>query len=330
MKRRAFIAGLGGAALGGAAVAPSAAHSQQAMPVIGFLHTGSPDMNAHVVAGFRKGLSETGFTEGRNVAIEFRWANNDTSRLPELVADLVRRQVAVIVTPVATVAAVTAKAATSTIPIVFSSGTDPVRAGLITSFNRPGGNLTGLSFMVTELGAKRLGYLLELRPQAARIGLLVNPNNPIAAETGIKDISAAAATRGREVAVLNVSAPRDIDTAFATLAGKQDALIVSPDPLFSNRRIQLATLAARYAIPTIYSLREFVEAGGLISYGPNNVERNRQVGIYAGRILKGEKPADMPVQRPVAFELVINLQTARAIGLTVPPTLLASADEVIE
>ena len=326
MRRREFILGLGGAA-----VWPLVARAQQAMPVVGFLHTGSPDMNAHVVAGFRKGLSETGFTEGRNVAIEFRWANNDTSYLPELVADLVRRQVAVIVTPVATVAAVTAKAATSTIPIVFSSGTDPVRAGLITSFNRPGGNLTGLSFMVTELGAKRLGYLLELRPQAARIGLLVNPNNPIAAETGIKDISAAATARGREVEVLNVSAPRDIDTAFAILVGKQvDALIVSPDPLFSNRRIQLATLAARHVLPTIYSLREFVEIGGLISYGPNNVERNRQVGIYAGRILKGEKPADMPVQRPVAFELVINLQTARAIGLTVPSTLLVSADQVIE
>lgn len=328
MRRRDFL----GALAGGAAAWPIAARAQQsAMPMIGYLHMSEPDTYNPLVAAFRKGLSETGYVEGRNVTIEYRWAHNDAKRLPELAADLVRLRVAVIVTPVGTVAATVAKAATTTIPIVFSSGTDAVQAGLVTSFNRPGGNLTGISFMVSELGAKRLGLLLDLRPQLTRIGVLGNPNNPVAADTAIKDVRLAALAKGLDIEFVTASAPRDIETAFATLAQKRaDGLVVTPDPLFSNRRIQLATYAARHAMPVVYPLREFAEAGGLMSYGPNNVERNRQIGIYVGRILNGEKPADMPVQRPTNFELVINLQTARALNIPVPQTLLASADAVIE
>ena len=284
------------------------------------------------VAAFRKGLSETGFVEGRNVAVEYRWAHDDANRFPELAAELVRRQVAVIVTPVGTAAALAAKAATTTIPIVFSMGTDAVKAGLVASYNRPGGNITGVTFMASELGAKRLGLLLELRPQAKSIGLLVNPSNPVAA--GDLDQGRPLGALSQRLGYRMLSAPsnpREIDAAFATLGEKRaDGLVVGADPLFNNRRVQLATLAARYTMPAVSPLREFVKAGGLMSYGPNDEDRYRLVGVYAGRVLKGEKPADMPVQQPTAFELVINMQDCKALGIEVPPSLLARADEVIE
>jgi len=326
MKRREFITLLSGAAL-----SPVAVRAQQAIPVVGFVHASAPESYGHAVAAFRKGLNETGFVEGRNVAVEYRWAYDDAKKFPELVAELVRRQVAVIVTPVGTAAALAAKAATTTIPIVFSMGTDAVKAGLVASYNRPGGNITGLTFMASELGAKRLGLLLELRPQTKSIGLLVNPSNPVAAETSTKDVRSAALASGLDVNVVAAGNPREIDEAFSMLGRMRvDGLVVSPDPLFNNRRVQLATLAARYMIPSVSPLREFVKAGGLMSYGPNDEDRYRLVGVYAGRVLKGEKPADMPVQQPTAFLLVINLQTARALGIEVPPSLLARADEVIE
>jgi putative tryptophan/tyrosine transport system substrate-binding protein len=243
----------------------------------------------------------------------------------------VRNRVAVIVTPAGTASALAAKAATTTIPIVFSAGTDPVVAGLVASFNRPGGNVTGIHYMASELGAKRLALLHELRPEAAHFFLLVNPNNPLAAEAVTKDVTAAAASIGRKIEALTAGSYRDIDTAFASLAQKRaDALVVAADPMFTSRRVQIATLAARHMLPAIYYLREFVDAGGLMSYGPSQAKRFHQVGLYAGRILKGEKPADLPVMQATTFELVINLQTARALGLEVPPTLLARADEVIE
>jgi putative ABC transport system substrate-binding protein len=328
MRRREFLTVFGGAAV----ASPLTARAQQPkMPVVGYLHASSPETNAHLVAAFRKGLSETGYIEGRNVAIEFRWAQDDLSRLPELAADLARREVAVIVTPASTTAAKAAKSATSTIPIVFSAGADPVQVGLVDSFNRPGGNVTGLSFINVELGAKRLEILLDLRPNISRFGLLVNSQNKVTTDSAIKDASSAAVTSGRSLEVLAAGSAREIDTAFDVLAQKRvEALVVVPDPMFTNRRVQLATHAARHMIPVVYPLREFAEAGGLMSYGANNLERNRQIGIYAGRILKGEKPADMPIQRPTKFEFVFNLQTARILGLTVPPTLLTRADEVIE
>jgi putative ABC transport system substrate-binding protein len=327
IERRKFLATLGGAA----AAWPLAARAQQSsLPVIGLLVAGTPEAYASLIAAFRKGLNETGFVEGQSVAIEYRWANNENNRLPELAADLVRRQVAVIVTPVST-AALAAKAATTTIPVVFSAGADPVQAGLVASLNRPGGNFTGVYFLAAALGAKRLGLLHELRPEAARFAVLVNPNNPVTAETMIKDVTAAAATIGRQIEIITAGSYREIDTAFAAVVQKRaDALLVMPDPMFLTRRVQLATLATRHVLPAIYPGREFVEAGGLMSYGSNQTERFRQVGIYTGRILKGEKPADLPVMQATVFEFVINLQTARALGLEVPPTLLARADEVIE
>jgi len=310
---------------------PLAACAQQpAMPVVGYLYAGSPEPSAIQVAAFRKGLSETGYVEGRNVAIEFRWAHNEIDRLPELAADLVRRRVAVIVTPGSVTPALAAKAATTTIPIVFSSGADPVQSGLVASLNRPGGNVTGFSTMSNEIGAKRLGLLHELLPGAARFAVLVNPNSPTA-ELQIKDAQAAASTIGRQVEILYAGTNSEIDTAFASLVQKRaDALLVSSEGFFTNRRVQLVTLAARHAVPAIYHVREFAEAGGLMSYGPSQTDQWRQVGIYVGRILKGEKPADLPVMRPTKFEFIINLQTARLLGITVPPTLLAIADEVIE
>jgi ABC-type uncharacterized transport system substrate-binding protein len=328
MRRREFITLLGGAAAGW----PIMARAQQSsLPVIGLLVAGTPEAFAPLIAAFRKGLNETGFVEGQSVAIEYRWANNENNRLPELAADLVRRRVAVIVTPVSTAAALAAKAATTTIPVVFSAGADPVQAGLVASLNRPGGNFTGVHFLAAALGAKRLGLLHELRPEAARFALLVNPNNPVTAETMIKDVTAAAATIGRQIEIITAGSYREIDTAFATLVQKRaDALLVMPDAMFLTRRVQLATLATRHALPAIYPLREFVEAGGLMSYGSNQTERFRQVGIYTGRILKGEKPADLPVMQAAVFEFVINLQTARALGLDIPATLNARADEVIE
>jgi putative tryptophan/tyrosine transport system substrate-binding protein len=328
MKRREFITLFGGAAVAW----PLAAGAQQApMPVVGLLIAGTQEGFAHLMAAFRRGLSETGFVEGQNMAIEYRWANNDANQLPELAADLVRRRVAVIVTPVATPAALAAKRATATIPIVFSAGVDPVAAGLVASFNRPGGNVTGIHYMSGELGAKRFELLHELRPGARRFCLLVNPNNPVAAEAAIKDVTAAAAVVGRQIEVITAGSYRDIDTAFAGLVQKQaDALLIAADALFMTRRVQLTTLAARHTLPAVYPWRDFAEAGGLMSYGASQADRFRQIGRYAGRILKGEKPADLPVMQATTFELVINLQTARALGIEVPPTLLARADEVIE
>ncbi len=331
MRRRAFIALVGGAAAVPLAWPLAARAQQPALPAIGILHNGSPEAYAGPMAAFRKGLSDAGFVEGQNVAIEYRWARNDNGRLPELAVDLVRRRVAVIATPVGTAAALAAKAATATIPIVFSTGTDPVKAGLVASLNRPGGNVTGIANLTSELGAKRLGLLHEMLPHAARFAALVNPNNPVAAETMIKDVRSAAATIGRQIEVVTAGGNRDIDTAFATMVEKRsDALLVGADPMFNTRRVQIATLAARHMLPAIYPVREFAEAGGLMSYGPSNTDRFRQVGIYTGRILKGEKPADLPVMQTAKFEFLINLPTARALGLTIPPNLLARADEAIE
>ena len=328
MRRRDFITLLGGSA----AAWPLAARAQQAaLPVIGLLHPGSAEANASFLSEFRKGLGETGYVEGRNVAIEFRWAHGDNSRLVELATDLVRRQVAVIVTPIGTATALAAKAATTTIPIVFSAGTDPVKAGIVASLSRPGGNVTGVNYMAAELGAKRVSLLRDLAPNALHLALIVNPANPIAAESEIKDAEAAAASIGQQIDVFKASTNGEIETAFAALVrNRVDALLVGADPLFLDRRVPLVTLATRHLLPTLYFQRQFVEVGGLISYGASNLVRYREIGIYAGRILKGEKPADMPVAQPTRFELVINLPTARATGIVIPSGLLAQADEVIE
>jgi putative ABC transport system substrate-binding protein len=328
MRRREFISLLGGAA----AAWPLPLRAQQpAMPVVGFLHPASPEAFARLVAAFRKGLSDGGYVEGQTVAIEYRWAHNDNARLPELAADLVRRRVAVIAAPLGTATAVAAKAATQSIPIVFGIGTDPVKAGLVASLNRPGANVTGVGALTSELSAKRLGVLHELLPRAARFALLVNPTNPVAAETMIADTRSAAAAIGRPLDIVTASSHRDIEMAFATLAEKRcEGLLLGVDPLFNTRRVQLATLSVRHMLPTIYPVREFAEAGGLMSYGPDNADRFRQVGVYTARILKGEKPADLPVIQAAKFEFVINLPTARALGLDIPPMLLARADEVIE
>jgi putative tryptophan/tyrosine transport system substrate-binding protein len=327
MKRREFITLLGGAA---AAWPPAARAQQSAMPVVGYLYSGTPESSERFVAAFRAGLNEVGFFEGRNVAIEFRWAQNDPGRLPELAADLVRRQVAVIATPGSTPATLAAKAATMTIPIVFYSGGDPVRLGLVASFNLPGGNLTGITSMNAELGSKRLGLLHELLPGAARFAVLVQSNSPLT-EAFVAEVRAAAAALGLHVEVLSASDNRDIDSAFTSLVQKRaDALLVSSDVLFTSRRVQLVTLAVHHRVPAIYPFREDAEAGGLMSYGSSVIDPSRQAGIYTGRILRGEKPADLPVMRSIKFEFVINLQVAKLLDLTVPPTLLARADEVIE
>ena len=326
MRRRNFIALVGGAA----AAWPLAAAAQQAMPVIGFLNPTSPDLNADRLRGFHRGLKETGFVEGDNLTIVYRWADNQPDRLPELAADLVRRRVAVIVATTGR-APLAAKAATTTIPVVFMVPEDPVRLGLVTSLARPGGNVTGINFFNLEVTAKRLELLRELVPAATRIAVLVNPTNAAGAETTVRDAEVAARAMGLQIHVLNASTGREIDAAFATIGRERpDALFAAGDGFFATRRVQLATLAARYVVPTTSSSREFAEAGGLMSYGSNIADAWRQAGVYAGRILKGAKPADLPVVQSTKFDLVINAQTARMLGVTVPHSLLARADEVIE
>jgi putative tryptophan/tyrosine transport system substrate-binding protein len=324
--RRTFLA-----ALGGAAVWPLAVRAQQtAMPVVGYLDGGAPETSSHLLAAFRKGLREVGYVEGRNVAIEFRWANSDYDRLPELATDLARRRVSAIVAMGNTPAIHAAQAATTTIPILFGYGGDPIQSGFVASLNRPGGNITGAVTMNSELGAKRLEVLHELLPAASRFAVLVNPSNPIAALL-IKDARGAAEAMGRVIEVFGASNRGEINVAFASLVQKRaDAVLIAPEALFQNRRVQVLTLAARYTVPTIYPSREFVEAGGLISYGSSFTDLHRQVGNYTGRVLNGEKPADLPVLRPTKFELIINLQSAEALDIAVPSSLLARADEVIE
>jgi putative ABC transport system substrate-binding protein len=324
MKRRAFISLLGGAS----AAWPLAARAQQPIPVVGFLNSQSPDGFAERLRGFRHGLKETGYVEGETVTIEYRWADNQRDRLAALAADLVRRQVAVIVAngPAAAIA----KAATTTIPIVFLVNQDPVRLGLVASLARPAGNATGVNFFVGELVAKQLGLLRELMPRAMSIAVLINPSDAASASAAIA-VESAAQAMGLQARIFNASHSREINDAFTTIARDgHEALLVGPDPYFVVRRAQLVTLAARHAIPTSYNVRDFVEAGGLMSYGTNAVDAYREVGVYAGRILKGVKPTDLPVVQSSKFELVINLATAMMLGLEVPPTLLARADEVIE
>jgi ABC-type uncharacterized transport system substrate-binding protein len=328
LKRREFLTLLGAAA---AAWPPAARAQKPTMQVIGFLHSGLPEPNVKRVAGLRKGLAESGFVEGKNIAIDFRWAEGQDGRLPELAADLVRQRVAVIATLSSTAAAVAAKAATSSIPIYFLIADPPVELGLVNSLNRPGGNATGISDFGVGLGAKRLGLLHELLPGAARFGVLVNPDNPLVTESFVTELQTAALAIGRQIEVVTASTNGDIDTAFATLVKKRaDALLVSPDPLFVTRRVQLITLAVRYVLPALYHRRELAEAGGLMSYGSDLPDQWRQAGVYVGRILKGEKPAEMPVQLPTRFDFVINLQTAKTLAIEIPATLLARADEVIE
>ena len=326
MRRRDLITFLAG----GITTWPLAAHAQQkAMPVIGFLSSLSPGPSAPFTAAFLQGLSETGYVDGKNVAIKYRWAEENYDRLPALAADLVGHKVDVIVTVGGGVVALAAKNATSTIPIVFSGG-DPVALGLVASFARPGGNLTGFSILTGELSPKRLALLSELVPQAKVIALLVNPNSPIAKRI-IGDVQEAARTKGVQLSVLNASTEGEIAAAFAALVQLQaGALVVGNDPFFNNRREHLVALASRHAVPAIYEWREFAVAGGLISYGTSLTSIYRQHGGYTGKILKGAKPADLPVQQPTTFELVVNLKTAAALGLTVPQSLLARADEVIE
>jgi putative ABC transport system substrate-binding protein len=326
MKRRKFIA-----LIGGAAAWPLAARAQQpAMPVIGFLNSASLDTYSHLLGAFRQGLKDTGYVEGENVAIEYRWAENQFDRLPALAGELVRRQVTAIAATGGIHSALAAKAATTTIPIVFNIGDDPVRLGLVASLARPGGNVTGINNFIYELVAKRLALLRELVPEAVRVAVLVNPANA-QTETTLRDVEAAARAIGLQIRIVDTSTSREIDDAFATLVrDRVDALFIPPDPLFIARRIQMVQLAARHAFPATYPVRDFAVAGGLMSYGTNTADAWRQTGIYVGRVLKGAKPADLPVVQPTKFELVINAQTARMLGLTVPPQLLASADEVIE
>ena len=327
--RRKFLATL----LGGAAAAwPLAARAQPAaMPVIGYLHSGLLETSAPYLTAFRKGLSETGFVEGRNVAIEYRWAEGHYERMPEVAADLVSRKVAVIATPGNLAGTRAAKAATSTIPIVFGVAEDPVKAGLVASLNRPDGNATGINFFTGELVAKRLALLHELVPSAKRVAVLINPSDPPRAEILRSDVRAAARDMGLQLQILDPSTSREIDAAFAALVSERaEALFVGPDSFYNSRRVQLANMAAHHSIPTAFAVREYVEAGGLMSYGTSLTDMYREVGVYCGRILKGAKPADLPVLQSAKFELVINLQTARMLGLEVSPMLLARADEVIE
>jgi ABC-type uncharacterized transport system substrate-binding protein len=326
VKRRDVIALIGGAAVG----LPLAARAQQpAMPVIGFLNGASPEGYAPYATAFRQGLKETGYVDGQNVTIEYRWAEGRYERLPTQAADLVHRQVSVIAAT-STPAILVARAATSTIPIVFTTAADPVKLGFVASLNQPGGNATGVSFFNAEMGSKQAGLLHEIIPAAAHVGLLVNPNFP-ATDAQTRDVTTAASAIGFQIDVMQASDSREIEAAFGALVrNRADALLVGSDTFFVSRRLQIATLAARHAMPAVYPLREFAEAGGLMSYGASQTEAYRQAGIYTGKILKGAKPADLPVMQSTKFELVINMPTARAIGLEIPPMLLARADEVIE
>jgi putative ABC transport system substrate-binding protein len=327
MRRREFIAGLGSVV-----VLPHAARAQQpALPVVGFVYGGSADAEDYRVREFRKGLSETGYVEGQNVTVEYHWLEGQFDRLPALMADLVRRRMTVIVTPANTPAAIAAKAATVTIPIVFSVAEDPVKLGLVASLAQPGGNATGINFFTAEVVAKRLGLLHQLVPKANRFAVLVNPANITGAEATLRGMQDYARRIGLPIDVLKASTIREIDAAFATIVRERpDALFVTGDSFYNSRRVQFVTLAARDRIPAAYSVRDFVVAGGLMSYGSEFAGRYRQVGVYTGNILKGAKPADLPVMQSIKFEFVINLQTARLLGIEVPPTLLAIADEVIE
>jgi putative ABC transport system substrate-binding protein len=320
MRRREFI-GL----LGGVAVWPLAAHARD--PVVGLLHPASLGTFARLVAAFRQGLGEAGFVEGRNVVVEYRWGEGDYNRLPELAADLVRYQVAVIATPGSTPATLAAKAATHTIPIVFAVGSDPVELGFVANLSKPGGNLTGVSMLAAEMTTKRLELLCQLAPNAATIAVLRNPISPTAGfET--RSLDSAAAVLGRKLVFIDAGSEREIDAAFAIM--QAGALLVLPDAYFISRRAQIASLALRNAMPTMYQRREFLQFGGLASYGDNQADSWRQVGVYVGRILGGLKPADLPVLQPTRFDFVINLKTARTLGLAIPESLLARADEVIE
>jgi putative ABC transport system substrate-binding protein len=326
MKRREFIT-----LLGGAATWPITARAQQVAPIVSFVSLGSSAISAPRVAAFRKGLSETGHVESQNVTVEYYWLDGRFDRLPSLMADLVRRRVAVIATPGQTAAAQAAKAATTTIPIVFGVGEDPVKLGLVSSLARPGGNVTGINFFVQEVLAKRLGLLHELMPNAVRIAVLANPANAPVAEVMLRDVPEAARDLGLQIRVLNASTSREIEAAFATLErDRPDGLFIAPDGFFTGRTSQFVTLASRDRLPTSCGNREMVEAGLLMSYGTDNWDMFHQVGVYTGHILKGAKPSDLPVLQSTKFEFVINLQTARALGVHVPPTLLARADEAIE
>jgi putative ABC transport system substrate-binding protein len=327
MRRRDFFT-----LVGGAAAWPLAAGAQQpAMPVIGFLHLTSPETNRENLATFRRGLADTGYIEGKNVAIEYRWAQDRNDRLPTLAAELVRLQVSVIVVLESTNGALAAKAATQTIPIVFMQGADPVRIGLVDSLSRPGGNLTGINLFLVEVAAKRLELLLESVPTAKSIAYLRNPTNPVFAETEMREVQVAARALGVRLLLVNASRPSEIETAFSDLVQQRpDALLVSGDGFLHTHRDEIVALVERNAVPAIYSMREYVAAGGLMSYGTNYLNAWRQAGVYTGRILKGERPTDLPVQQVTRIELVINLKTARALGLTLPITLLGRADEVIE
>jgi putative tryptophan/tyrosine transport system substrate-binding protein len=327
MRRRDFITLLGGAV----AMWPLAARAQQpALPVIGLVRDGSAEGNARFVAGFRKGLNETGYVEGQNVTVEYHWLEGQYDRLPALMADLVRRQVAVIATP-GTLPTRAAKAATSTIPFVFGVAENPVELGLVASFARPGGNATGINFLATEMVAKRLRLLHDTLPAAVRIAVLVNPGNTKVADSTAREAQEAAATMGLQIRILNATTGGEIDAAFATFASERpDALFVAPDALFISRSVQLATLTARDRIPAIHAVREPVIAGGLMCYGVDLAEMFRLIGVYCGNVLKGAKPADLPVLQATKFELVVNMQTAKALGLTIPSNVISIADELIE
>ena len=327
MRRREFITLFGGVA----ATWPLGARAQPAaMPVIGFLHTASPDSYAPQVKAFHQALKETGYVQGQNVAIEYRWAENQIARLPTLAAELAHRQVSVIAAGGSPASALAAKSATTTIPIVFMNAADPVAVGLVASFNRPGGNVTGATLLSGELVAKRLGILRDLLPSVKKIAMLVNPTRP-GVDAQKAQVQEAAQPLGLSLHILDVSSERDFDAVFQEVVRQQDgALVVAPDALFLDRRGQIAELATRYTIPTMYELREYVEAGGLVSYGPTTVDLYQQGGTLTGRILRGEKPADLPVMQPTKFELVINLKTAKALGLTISSGLLSIADELTE